>query len=1033
MSMIALGIGNTWAQVTVYKDCSYAGTAVTFTEGNYPLSSIISKGAANDDVSSLKVTAGYQVIFYADDNYSGNTITKTADDDCLVNDGWNDVASSFKVSKITSATWSKASNTIWTPWGESISDPSTVLREYPRPQMVRGDWQSLNGVWDVWEGQDLYSTGGKTGILVPFPIQSALSGVKQNWHYFIYQKNISIPAGWNGKKILLHFEAVDWQSEIFINNQSLGIHKGGYDPFNIDITDKVAAGYTYKLNVKVYDPTDADGHPGPSGKQQDARWNNTDGIWYTPASGIWQSVWMEAVPVTYISDLKIVPNIDNGTLQLTVTTTGASSGYTVEAQAKDGSAIVGSATGSPNTTLSIPIPNQKLWSPSNPFLYNLTVTLKNGGTVVDPIQSYFGMRKISLSKVNGFTRTMLNNQFLFQMGPLDQGYWPDGIYTPPSEDAIIFDLQGIKNLGYNMVRKHVKIEPARWYYNADKIGLLVWQDMPSGSNDTAEKQAQFQMELERMVKTHWNHPSIVMWVPFNEQWGIFNSVSIANFTKGLDPSRLVNENSACCGGTSTAGDMKDEHYYAPPNCPAPDANRALANGEYGGLVLKKDGHLWNPNVTSGSPVLASDAEFTDLFVSYCRLIVNLREIRGLNAAVYTQWTDVEAEINGTYTYDRKVFKGDLNRMKAALQSTYNGAIPINPPAGNVTWESNNMAGYLIRHQGGRARMDYAIDPPEDSYWKMVPGLAGAGVSFQSYNFPNSYLRHQSGEVWLVADDGSQLFKEDATFYQRSGLANGSKVSFESYNFPGRYIRHRQFLLYSETISTDNDKNDATFGTYVKSSGQTIEAENFSSMAGIQTEATADAGGGLNVGWIDTNDWLVYNSINIATTGTYLVEYRVASPNTGGQLSLDYNAGATVLGTVNIPNTGGWQSWTTVSHTVSLNAGNYNFGINAKASGWNFNWWRITSTSGARLAEPEISSVRSAGNIIYPNPVENRLNINSSFHVNSGKFRIINAKGIIVSSGTLKEESIDVSVLASGLYTLIITDAKQVTKTRFIKK
>jgi len=741
------------------------------------------------------------------------------------------------IAATTSASWSKATSPIWTIWGEGINDPTNVLQEYPRPQMVKENWQNLNGLWDVWEGEDINFTGSKKGILVPYPIQSALSGIKQNWHNFTYEKYIGIPQDWNGKRVLLHFGAVDFQAEIFINGQSVLLHKGGYDPFYVDITDKVAAGNTYRLNVKVYDVNDSNGYPGPQGKQADDRFNVAPfGINYTPTSGIWQTVWMEAVPQVYISDVKMVPNIDNGTLQLTITTTGSASGVTVEAQAKDGSTVVSTSTGAANSTITLSIPNQKLWSPSSPFLYDLNLTLKNGTTTIESLQSYFGMRKISLGKEDGKTKMFLNNQFLFQMGPLDQGFWPDGIYTPPSEAAILFDLQGIKGLGYNMVRKHIKVEPARWYYNADKLGLLVWQDMVNGNNSTQVQRDQFKLELERMIKTHYNYPSIIMWVTFNEQWGMFDPVPIANYAQSLDPSRLINENSACCSAPySTVGHVKDYHHYSDPSSPTPDDNRALSNGEYGGVVLRKPGNMWNDNAWSDwAKVISTDDEFTTAVNDYANVIRDLKVYRGMSAAVFTQWTDVEAEINGHYTYDRKVLKGNASTIKTALESTYNNSIPyVNPPSGFAVFESYNISGNFIRHQNSRGRIDNVIAPIEDSYWKMVPGLAGAGVSFQSLKFPDQYLRHANGELVLAVNDGTQLFKEDASFYQRPGLANASLVSFESYNFQGRYIRHRNSLLYSEAVTDQLGHEDATFfvygGSVVSGAGDGLMANYFNGM------------------------------------------------------------------------------------------------------------------------------------------------------------------------------------------------------------
>ena len=720
---------------------------------------------------------------------------------------------------ISTKNWKKTDNKLWTTWGEQINDPDQVLRDYPRPQLKRSDnWINLNGLWKCKKGNTgepaPFGENLDRDILVPFPIEASLSGVKQHWDRVWYRKVFTVPSDWDGQQVKLNFGAVDWESEIFVNGQSVLVHRGGFDPFSVDITPYLNGG-SNELIVRVYDPTDSESQP--VGKQRNRAWSEQDNIFYTPSTGIWQTVWLEAVPTVHIDNIKIVPNIDNSTLQVIVNTSGDASGLRIDAQAKNGGDVLSAVSGNANTQLTLSIPNQKLWSPDDPFLYDLSVQLKSGQTTVDAIESYFGMRKISLGKHNGVTAMMLNNEFLFQMGPLDQGFWPDGLYTPPSEEAIKFDLQGMKDLGYNMVRKHIKVEPARWYYNADKIGLIVWQDMPNGWNINAKEQHdQFELELDRMIDALWNVPSIVMWVVFNEQWGMYDQERITNNTVAKDPSRLINGNSACCGGSSVGGDLNDQHYYSPPNSPAPDANRAVVNGEYGGLVLPKPGHMWYPdNFSTWARVVNSDAEFTDVFVDYCNINIALRETRGMSAAVVTQWTDVEAEINGNYTYDRKVFKGDYNRIREALRSTYDESKDANitPPPGYVAWASYNIGGHFIRHQNGASLIDNNVAPKEDAYWKMVPGLAGQGVSFQSRQSPNSYLRHRDGRMFLDANDGKPLFAEDATFIVRPGLADNTQVSFQSLNFPDRYIRHISFILYTTPIVNDTDRKDATFAAF----------------------------------------------------------------------------------------------------------------------------------------------------------------------------------------------------------------------------
>lgn len=715
--------------------------------------------------------------------------------------------------------WSKAPGRIWTPWGEKINDPDQVLREYPRPQMKRdSNWIILNGLWRCKKGNvnDAVPFGQNLDrdILVPFPVEAALSGIKQHWERMWYRKVFTIPSDWKGQKVNIHFGAIDWESEIFVNGQRIMTHRGGYDPFSVDITNYLNGG-SNELIVRVFDPTE-DGSQ-PIGKQEKVKFNNTDGIFYTPTSGIWQTVWLESVPNTYIKNIKMVPNIDDGTLSLTVNTSENASGLTVDIKAKDNGAVIGSISGGANTEHVITIPDQKLWSPDTPFLYDLNVELKLNGVVIDEIESYFAMRKISLGKRDGKIVMMFNNEFLFQMGPLDQGYWPDGNLTPPSEEAILFDLEGMKDLGYNMVRKHIKVEPARWYYHTDRLGLIVWQDMINGFRiNTPQQRAQHELELDRMIDALWNVPSIIMWVVWNEQWGMYDQVRLTNEVMAKDPSRLANGNSACCGGSSEGGHIKDYHYYSAPNCPAPDPDRALANGEYGGLVLVKEDHMWDPNYYSRwALVVEDDDEFTDRFVDYCNMNIAMRDINGMSASVFTQWTDVEGELNGNYTYDRKVFKGDYDRIKEALISTYNNNnnAGMNSPLGYVAWASYNIAGQFIRHINSEGRIAGNVTPRDDAFWKMVPGLAGTGVSFQSKQFPNRYFRHRGGQVFLEENDNSSLFAGDATFIVKPGLADNSKFSFQSYNFPNRYIRHTRSTLYTDEINNDIGRADATFEPY----------------------------------------------------------------------------------------------------------------------------------------------------------------------------------------------------------------------------
>jgi hypothetical protein len=542
-------------------------------------------------------------------------------------------------------------------------DTINVLPEYPRPQMVRKNWMNLNGVWEFQPASsqtEALPTGKLSSkILVPFPVESALSGIMAHNDKLWYRRTFSIPKNWKGQRVLLHFGAVDYETEVFVNGRSVGTHQGGYDPFSFDITSKLIAGKPQVLTVRVYDPTDAATFP--RGKQT----LTPEGIMYTAVTGIWQTVWLEPVSKTHISSIKMVPNIDNSTLVFKAITEGSLSNNIVEVEVKEGTKTITKYKGDTNEDLVIPVPNPKLWSPDSPFLYDLKVTLKNGANAVDSLSSYFGMRKISMTQVGGFQKMMLNNEFVFQMGPLDQGYWPDGLYTAPTDEALQFDIKTMKEAGFNMVRKHIKVEPYRWYYWADKMGLLVWQDMPSVNSYAKVRppvdQAAFKTQLEQMIQTHWNQPSIVMWVVFNEGQGQHNTEALVSTVKELDPSRLVSQ---CSGSNKRVGDLLDIHKYPSPACPV-SSTQILACGEYGGVAYSIDNHIYQKafghgKVNSGEEWLNSYATFTDNLIGF-------KTNSGLSAAVYTELTDVEGEMNGFITYDRAVVKVDLNKLSEINQ------------------------------------------------------------------------------------------------------------------------------------------------------------------------------------------------------------------------------------------------------------------------------------------------------------------------------------------------------------------------------
>ncbi len=563
-----------------------------------------------------------------------------------------------------------------TRWTASIT-AENAWKEYPRPQMVRSEWLNLNGNWEYAirprnEDRPPVFDGG---ILVPYPIESALSGVQKTvgpdsrlW----YRKQFEIPAAWKGKKVHLHFGAVDWETTVWVNGKEVTRHQGGYDPFSADITGALTGRGPQELVLAVWDPSDA-GYQ-PRGKQV----QQPEGIWYTPTTGIWQTVWLEPVADTSISGLKLTPDVDRGVLRVEVGSDGPVSGVTVKARALDKGKMVSEASGKPGAAFEIPIKNPKLWTPDSPFLYDLDVTLLENGKPSDRVTGYFGMRKISLGKDSaGRLRLCLNNTPLFQFGPLDQGFWPDGIYTAPSDEASRYDIEILKQLGFNMARKHVKIEPDRWYYWCDKLGLLVWQDMPSGDRyiaprekdieRTAQSSRQFEAELKRLIDSKYNHPCIVMWVPFNEGWGQYDTERITEWIGKYNPSRLVNNTSGWAD--RGVGSVYDMHVYPGPDMYPLSETRASVLGEFGGLGLPVAGHTWQDQKNWGYRSFDSNDKLTEAYLGLIEKLIPLKN-RGLAAAVYTQTTDVEIEVNGLMTYDRAQIKMDAAKISAANKRLY---------------------------------------------------------------------------------------------------------------------------------------------------------------------------------------------------------------------------------------------------------------------------------------------------------------------------------------------------------------------------
>lgn len=573
--------------------------------------------------------------------------------------------------------WEPAGNRIMTKWAAG-TDPSCPLPEYPRPAMVRDRWQNLNGLWDyairpVSEAApDMFD--GK--ILVPFPVESALSGVQREVgaeNALWYRRTFTVPASWKGDRILLHFGAVDYMADIYLNNVKIASHSGGYTAFQIDLTPYLTRGEQV-LTVRVWDPTDEGCQP--RGKQK----TRPEGIWYTPVTGIWQTVWLEPVGHSRIGSLHTVPDIDAERLTVVPVTEGAEEGDIVEIKLTDGSKTVAVSRCAAGQQAVIPVPDMRLWSPEDPFLYDLEVTLSRKGRILDKVESYAAMRKISVKRTVGDAmRMQLNNKDYVQLGLLDQGWWPDGLYTAPSDEALAYDIIKSKELGFNTIRKHIKVEPARWYAHCDRIGMLVWQDMPSGGENpqwipdrwfdgkeairSAASETVWRQEWKGIIDQLRCYPSIVMWIPFNEAWGQFKTPEIAAWTKGYDPSRLVN---AASGGNhyQGAGDVFDIHAYPHPRIHTTDNSRPLIIGEFGGIGLALEGHLWQPDRNWGYVQYRTPEEATDEYVHYAELLRQL-VIAGVSGAIYTQTTDVEIEVNGLMTYDRAVVKMDADRVREA--------------------------------------------------------------------------------------------------------------------------------------------------------------------------------------------------------------------------------------------------------------------------------------------------------------------------------------------------------------------------------
>jgi len=582
--------------------------------------------------------------------------------------------------------WSKKQSRMQTPWFDEV-DPDNALPEYPRPQMIRKEWINLNGLWDYQiASKDIEEVSEYRGkILVPFPIESPLSGVMDPllpkdrlW----YHRKFIIPENWNGNEILLHFGAVDWECSIWINETLHGTHKGGYSPFSFNITESIKFDAENEIIIKVFDPTDKGKQP--HGKQS----LNPKNIFYTSSSGIWQTVWLESVPNSYIKSFKINPDIDSSSVTVICEVEEKeASNFEIILTVEKEQVEISRNTGKPNEKISLKIESPLLWSPESPYLYDLKLTLSVNGSTVDTVISYFAMRKFSFEMGSaGINQFFLNNMPYFLVGPLDQGFWPDGLYTPPTDTALLWDIEMTKKFGYNCIRKHVKTESARWYHHCDKLGIIIWQDMPSGGLNKTDvwgyiltnflggtvkdkrlykrtgmvdpkDRAQFDAELKEMVDTLYNVPSIAIWGPFNEGWGQFDTQRISEWLMKYDPTRLVD-------GASGWYDQKTSHFLSKHNymdsfkMVNPKDGRGVVLSETGGYTYMISEHIWDPNKKYGYKLYKSKEEVHKAYQNMVENVLLPAIDKGLSGAIYTQTSDVEIEYNGLVTYDRQVLKMD---------------------------------------------------------------------------------------------------------------------------------------------------------------------------------------------------------------------------------------------------------------------------------------------------------------------------------------------------------------------------------------
>jgi len=647
--------------------------------------------------------------------------------------------------------WQPVGGDMVTRWAKAVS-PTNTLSEYPRPMMKRQRWKNLNGLWEFAIRPDENERPPEKfdgRILVPFCVESGLSGVKKTvvetdrlW----YRRSFEVPNEWTGQRILLHFGAVDWEATVWINNQQVTHHRGGYDPFSVDITEVLRSPEPQEIVVGVWDPSDKG--PQMRGKQV----IEPHGFNYTAVSGIWQTVWIEPVDPSHIRSVYTEADIDENCVWVVIDTVGTNDAFRIEAR------TLLPEPGEEKGTIPVRIEDRagrrlrlalrdeletRLWSPDSPFLYDLKVTLKDGtGKAVDTVESYFGMRKISVGEdTDGIIRLLLNNRPLFQYGFLDQGWWPDGLYTAPTDAALRYDVETAKRIGANMLRKHVKVEPQRFYDWCDRLGVLVWQDMPNGVNHTEQMKRQYEVELKRNIDAMRSHPSIVMWIAFNEGWGQFDAPRIAEWIKNYDPTRLVNHASGWAD-RGEYGDVRDIHLYPEPGVSPIRQNRAIVLGEFGGIGWSVEGHEWRPGRGHGHGGMGGNPDLTNPYLQRIRLLPPMIRL-GLSAACYTQIADQEIEVNGVMTYDRAVLKFDAEIVTAQTRRLYG-----KPPQVKTVLPTSQVIPQIWSYTTKEPGEDWFGPAFDDSAWKKGPAGFGHFNPTHPTLIVSPRTQWTSSDIWI---------------------------------------------------------------------------------------------------------------------------------------------------------------------------------------------------------------------------------------------------------------------------------------------